>query len=178
VRGSLGRCALALGVAVAIGAGALTHGAVAAQPSPCDLALRLGSRFQGPAHQFHVDVIVENAATAYTAPSCRVFGWPEVELIGPVDPVFGSIYELPPQSGASTPVMLKVGKSAHAVLTWLASPPASSSRWTPGYIRVVVRTNRGQSLPMALPWPFGTVLRQDGATHPGTYVGPMARGAG
>jgi hypothetical protein len=63
------------------------------------------------------------------------------------------------------------------MLTWLSSQAGSGTRWTPGYIRVVVHTDRGASLPMALPWPFGTVLRQDSSTHPGTYVGPVSRGA-
>jgi hypothetical protein len=122
VRGSLRRCVLVLGLVgaiSAIGAGALARGAVAAISSPCDLALKLGSRSHGPPHQFHVDVVVVNAAPAATAPPCRVSGWPRVELIGPVYLVFGSIYELPPQSGNSTAVTLKVGHTVHAVLTWL-----------------------------------------------------------
>lgn len=28
-----------------------------------------------------------------------------------------------------------------------------------------------------LPWPGGAVLRQDGATRPGTFVGPVGEGA-
>jgi hypothetical protein len=183
VRGSVRRWSLVLvlvlvlaGAIGAISVPVLATSAVAAISSPCDLALKPGSRFQGPPHQFHVDLVVVNAAPAFTAPACRVSGWPEVELIGPAYPVFGSIYELPRQSGTSTTVTLKVGQSAHAVLTWLPSQPGSGPRWTRGYIRVVVHTDRGQSLPMALPWPLGTVLRQDGSTHPGTYVGPLTRG--
>lgn len=67
-------------------------------------------------------------------------------------------------------------QSAHAVLTWLPWRPGNADRWTPGYMRVVVRTNRGESIPVALPWRFGAVLRQDGATHPGTYVCPVVPG--
>jgi hypothetical protein len=29
---------------------------------------------------------------------------------------------------------------------------------------------------LALPWRYGSVLRQDAATHPGTYIGPIRRG--
>jgi len=75
-------------------------------------------------------------------------------------------------------VTLRPRQSAHTVLTWLPWEPGDPDRWTPGYVRVVVRTNRGDSIPVALPWRFGTVLRQDGATHPGTYVGPITPGPG
>ena len=93
-------------------------------------------------------------------------GFPDVELIGPNDPTFGSIYFVPDQAGRSESLALRPGQRAHAVLTWLPGP------WKPGYIRVVV----GRSIPTALPWRFGGVLRQDAATHPGTYVGPVRAG--
>jgi hypothetical protein len=143
---------------------------ISASPSsPCDLTLKFGGRSQGPSGQFHINLVFVNNTD--DAP-CRLTGFPEVELIGPVYPIFGSIYELPDQAGRSQAVMLRPGQSAHALLTWL---PASSGnrRWVPGYIRVVVPTNRGPSLPMALPWRYGSVLRQDAATHPGTYIGPI-----
>lgn len=146
---------------------------VNASPSnPCLLTLKFGARSQGPSGQFHLNLVFVN--NGEDTP-CRLKGFPEVELIGPLYPMFGSIYELPDYAGQSQSVTLRPGESAHARLTWF---PASSGdrRWVPGYIRVVVPTNRGPSFAMALPWPFGSVARQDAASHPGTYIGPIRRG--
>jgi hypothetical protein len=147
----------------------------AAGPIPCDLKLKYGSRSEGPPGQFHLKLVVVNNDTV-TNTACRLSGFPDVELIGPVYPTFGSIYVLPEQAGRSTSVTLRAGQSAHAVLTWLPSS-SRGGRWVPGYVRVVVRTGRGPSFAMALPWRYGSVLRQDAATHPGTYVGPIRPGA-
>jgi len=141
---------------------------------PCDLRLRFGSHSEQPVGQFRVSLVFVNGR--YEAP-CRVSGFPDVELIGPVYRTHGSIYGLPDQVGRSRSAVLQPGQSAHAVLTWLR-PSRRADRWVPGYIRAVVPTNRGPSLPMALPWHFGAVLRQDAATHPGTYVGPLRPGTG
>ena len=158
-----------IGVAMTVGC---LVGSTRASTSPCDLALKFGSRSGSPSSQLHVNLVVAN--TPYETP-CRVSGFPDVELIGPVYPTFGSIYVMPDQAGQSQTIVLRSGQSAHAVLTWL--PPSSRrDRWVPGYIRVVVATTRGPSFAMALPWRFGAVLRQDGATHPGTYIGPLRRG--
>ncbi len=133
-----------------------------ATPIPCNLTLKLGAR-SASSGQFHANLVLANRFT-----TCRLHGFPNVELIGPVDPTFGSIYVLPRQAGDSRRVTLRPGQRAHAVLTWL-----KGGRWTPGYVRVVVPTSSGASVPMAVPWRFGPVLRQDAATHPGTYVGPI-----
>jgi len=145
----------------------------AGTPNACDLAMKLGIRSQGPSGQFHVNLVFTN--TPYEKP-CRISGFPDVELIGPVNPAFGSIYVLPDQAGHSQSTVLRSGQSAHAVLTWLPSS-TRSDRWVPAYIRVVVPTSSGPSFAIALPWRFGAVLRQDAATHPGTYIGPLRPGA-
>ncbi len=139
---------------------------------PCDLTLKFGARSEALGH---VSLAVVNSDNV-TRTACRVSGFPDVELIGPVDPMFGSIYFVPDQAGRSESVTLRPGQRAHAVLTWLHAS-SRSDPWVPGYVRVVVRTNRGLSFAMALPWRFGSVLRQDAATHPGTYIGPIRRGA-
>jgi hypothetical protein len=113
-----------------------------------------------------------------TNTACRISGYPDVELIGPTYPSFGTIYSLPQSAGRTASVAVRFGQSAHSVLTWLPSDSGLKDRWVPGYVRVVVHTNRGPSFAMALPWRYGSVLRQDGATHPGTYVGAILRGKG
>jgi Protein of unknown function (DUF4232) len=144
-------------------------------PVPCDLKLKFGARSEGPPQQFHVNLEVVNVDNSI----CRVSGYPDVELIGPDYPIWGTIYSLPQSTTLpAESVSLRLGQSIHAVITWLPSSfPRGRYRWVPGYVRVVVRTNRGLSFAMALPWVYGSVERQDGATHPGTYVGPIRRGA-
>jgi hypothetical protein len=146
----------------------------AGEPIPCALRLRFGSRSEAPPGQLHINLVIVNSDFI----ACRISGWPDVELIGPTHPIFGTIYTLRDQSGSAENVRLGPGGRAHAVLTWLPSSLAVTRRWTPDYLRVVVRTNRGQSFPMAVPWRYGSVERQDGATHPGTYIGPINPGTG
>ena len=166
---------LQLGAVLLLAACSGTASATTSQTSACILTLRIGARSESPPGQFHADLIFENKKIWNT--SCRLSGFPDVELIGPVAPVYGSLYELPDQSGRSESVTLRPGSSAHALLTWLPSSSVRGS-WTPGYVRVTVPTGSGTSDPMALPWRFGSVLRQDAATHPGSYIGPIRPGAG
>ena len=161
-------------MACALLGGSLSSSTRAGTPLPCDLTLRFGSRSGRPPGQFHVNLVFTNSR--YDTP-CRVLGFPDVELIGPAVRVYGSIFSLDDQAGSSQSTLLRLGQSAHALLT-LLPPSLPSDRWVPSYIRVVVRTSRGPSLPMALPWNLGPILRQDAATHPGTYVGPLRGGTG
>ena len=154
---------------------AVPNSGVTSGPIPCDLNLRFGSRSESPPGQFHINLVVVNADDTNTI--CRVSGYPNVELIGPAYPTFGTIYSLPQSYGHTESVTLRDGESAHAVLTWLPSSLDLRTQWVPAYVRVVVPTNAGPSFAMALPWRYGSVERQDGATHPGTYVGPIGRGA-
>jgi Domain of unknown function (DUF4232) len=137
------------------------------------LAVHFGRRFQSPPGQFHANLVFTNDDTIFRQ-ACRITGSPDVELIGPPDPMFGAISFVPTARGTPATITLRPGQDAHAVLTWLPWEPGNANRWAPSYARIVVRTNHGQSIPVALPWRFGTVLRQDGATHSGTFVGPIA----
>jgi hypothetical protein len=159
--------------ACAVTVGSATSPGSAGRSNPCDLTLAFGRRWQSPPGQLHVDLVFVH--DRYDAP-CRVAGFPDVELIGPVLGDLGALYPLPDRAGRAGSITLRAHQRAHAVLTWL---PASlrSDRWVPGYIRVAVPTSREQSFAMALPWRFGSVLRQDAATHPGTFVGPIRPGA-
>lgn len=173
MRGRILVCVVLLSFAGILGASGEPHAANAGQASRCALSLELGRRSGTSPGQFHLDLVFVNRGDA----GCRLAGWPDVELIGPDDPTFGSIYVLPRQSGRREAVTLPAGESAHATLTWL--PPSDHlRRWVPGYLRVVVPTASGPSVPMAVAWGRGAVLRQDRATYPGTYIGPIQRGAG
>jgi hypothetical protein len=156
------RAAALVGALIALAVPAGATGAPA-----CTLALRAGTASQRPPGQLHLHLVV-----VATGGSCRVSGFPRVELVGPDDATFGPIYELPRQLARPQSLRLGRGQRAHAVLTWLRD-----GRWTPDYALVIVETDSGPSPPLTLPGRGGPVLRQDAATHPGSYVGPLRPGA-
>ncbi|MER5669721.1 DUF4232 domain-containing protein [Pseudonocardia alni] len=100
---------------------------------------------------------------------CRMTGFGGVDLRGPDDPQWGPSYSLPRAGEQPTPVVVKPGGTAHTVITWL---PGDS--WTPTDIVV---TAPDETTSTTLKWDQGPVLRQDGATHPGTYIHPVAPGS-
>jgi hypothetical protein len=177
VRSTLRRLTAALGLVVALGCGVAVSSADVRVQQPCPLTAHFASHSGKPPDQQHVNVVLVDDDTTLRQ-QCRILGFPDVELIGSPERTSGAIYYLPRTDQASTAVTLRPGQSAHVVVTWLPWGPGNSGRWTPGYLRIVLRTSRGESVPIALPWRFGTVLRQDGATHPGTYVGPVMPGPG
>lgn len=104
-----------------------------------------------------------------TSPSsCLVQGYPGVDLAGPDDPTFGPTYSLPRQDAGFAPVEVAPGAAVSSELTYLADGPDG---WTPN---TIVVTPPDTTTQVQVPWPqAGSVARQDGATHPGTYIGPL-----
>ncbi|MBF6176364.1 DUF4232 domain-containing protein [Nocardia blacklockiae] len=106
--------------------------------------------------------------TNKSAQSCVVQGFPSAELVGPEDPAFGPTYQLPRQEAGFAPVLVEPGAAARSELTYLAGGPDG---WVPA---TLVVTPPDTTTPMRAPWPAGlSVQRQDAATHPGTFVGPL-----
>ena len=118
----------------------------------------------GDATQIHFDVIFTNTSSEV----CELQGYPGVDLIGPDDPMWGPDYQLPQQAGDPQPVALAPGTSAVSRLTFLADPEG----WVPNTIAVTLPDTPGR---LETPWIAGGVplARQDGASHPGTYIGPF-----
>ncbi len=118
----------------------------------------------GDLAQMHFAVILTNTSSQY----CTLQGYPGVDLVGPDDPGNGPTYSLPRQSGNPQPLTLAPGASASSRLTFLPTPDG----WVP---RTIVVTPPDATAQLKTPWiPGGiAVLRQDGATHPGTYIGPL-----
>jgi hypothetical protein len=110
--------------------------------------------------QMHFAVILTNISPQ----SCTLQGYPGVDLVGPDGPT----YNLPRQSGDPQPLTLAPGMSASSRLTFLPTP----NGWVPA---TIVVTPPDSTTQLQAPWiPGGiAVLRQDGATHPGTYIGPL-----
>jgi hypothetical protein len=159
-------------------AASTTH-AAAVTPAPTSVPARLArctldqlraslGATTGEAGQRHTTVVWTNTSTS----GCLMEGFGGVDLQGPEDPM-GPTYSLPRSSAAPESFTLAPGHAAHTTITWL--PPQDGPGWTP---TTIVVTPPDETRSARLEWPGGAVLRQDGATHPGTYVGPVSPGTG
>jgi hypothetical protein len=155
---------------------ATTHGpaatptaSVPARTGRCTLDQLTASlgRTTGEAGQRHTTVVWTNTSTS----DCVLDGFGGVDLQGPDDPM-GSTYSLPRSSATPQSFTLAPGHAAHTTITWL--PPQDGPGWTPTTMLV---TPPNETRSARLDWPGGAVLRQNGATHPGTYIGPVSPGA-
>ncbi|WP_445170375.1 DUF4232 domain-containing protein [Mycolicibacterium sp. Dal123E01] len=118
----------------------------------------------GDQSQIHFNIILTNTSPQ----ACMLQGYPGVDLIGPDNPMWGPDYQLPQQAGDPQPIILAPGTVAISRLTFLADPHG----WVPATIAVTLPSSPGR---LETPWLVGGVplARQDGATHPGTYIGPL-----
>jgi hypothetical protein len=156
-------CAASLAVASALVTPTTLNSTAAAAPlcRTDSLSLSTGPYgAPGDNTQMHFAVILTNISRQ----SCTLQGYPGVDLVGPDGPT----YSLPRQSGDPRPFTLAPGASASSRLTFLPTP----NGWVP---RTIVVTPPDGTTQLETPWiPGGiAVLRQDGATHPGTYIGPL-----
>jgi hypothetical protein len=151
-----------------------TTAAEVARCVAADLAARLGARAGDPGSgQLTVPIVYTNTSKK----PCRIWGVPGVDLHGPADPN-GPVYSLPRPGAdqAQQRFTLVPGASATATITYLTDTPGSvgsfgSTGWVPAQ---VVTTPPGDTSSLTMPWTTGdTVLRQDSATRPGTFVGPL-----
>lgn len=62
------------------------------------------------------------------------------------------------------------GPDVQFAITFIAWTKGSGEEFKPTGLVV---TPPDETTSVTLRWPWGSVLRQDGATHPGTYVGPV-----
>jgi hypothetical protein len=96
-----------------------------------------------------------------------MYGFPGVDLVNS-----GEQWSL--RRAGTTPhtVTVASGASAHFTITYLVWHSGDSAAFKP---TTVVITAPNQRTSYDLPWRFGPVLRQDGATHPGTFVDPVRK---
>jgi len=135
---------------------------------PTDLSLTLD--VQGSAEGRYAVLIFTNSGQQ----ACRLKGFPGVDLVGPNDPTFGPRYELPRKVATTPTVNLAPGGSAHAIIQFLVAS-AGTGHWTPTKVLVTPPDTTTQ---LTAPWPHEVVLqREDAATHPVTFVGPVLPGA-
>lgn len=116
--------------------------------------------------QNHLELVLTNI----TQQSCSLQGYPGVDLVGPDVPTLGPVFSLSRQSGDPQPFTLEPGASATSILT-IGAPSLPEDFWYPTSL---VMTPPDDTSQLEIPWiPYTPVLRQDGATSPATYIGPL-----
>ncbi|WP_329177574.1 DUF4232 domain-containing protein [Streptomyces sp. NBC_01477] len=110
--------------------------------------------------QQHLEVVMTNSSGA----TCTVKGFPGVDLKA------ADTWSLVRSSTSASTVTLKPGANASFVITYLPWEAGSGVEFK---AKSLVITPPNETTSATLNWPGGNVLRQDGATHPGTYVGPV-----
>jgi hypothetical protein len=101
--------------------------------------------------------------------SCTMTGFGGVDLVGSTD----DRYSLPRQERSTATVRLAPGERAHSTITYL---PGTAAQGAYAATRLWA-TPPDETHSVVLDWPGGPVLRQDGATRPGSYLGPVEAGA-
>ncbi|WP_020663335.1 DUF4232 domain-containing protein [Amycolatopsis benzoatilytica] len=105
------------------------------------------------------------------AKPCDLHGTPGVDLHGPEHPTYGPVDSLLRRETGTPHNILAPGRTGTALITVLQSspnPPAESPAWTAQSLETIPP---GQTKALKATWPSDlAITRQDGATHPGTWV--------
>ncbi|AXB43362.1 DUF4232 domain-containing protein [Amycolatopsis albispora] len=129
-----------------------------------DLTVSLGTPEQAgeSTGQYEVPLVYTNIS----GQDCGLHGVPGVDLLGPDHPM-GPVYHLPRIDNGAPVNVVTPGHTATAGITVL-TPSTPDDAWTPTHLETIPP---GQTTPFQLDWPSDLpVLRQDGATHPGSWV--------
>jgi uncharacterized protein DUF4232 len=162
--GGAAASAPAPGPAPAGGSGGGVAAASAATPrcTTADLAVSPGKPVEKSPGQFDVPLTYRNTSDH----TCGLHGVPGVDLVGPDGPM-GPVYHLPRVDNGVKYNEVTPGTTASATVTVL-TPAEGGASWTPAKL---VTIPPGQTQPLTADWPADLpVLRQDAATHPGSYV--------
>ncbi|MER7182010.1 DUF4232 domain-containing protein [Streptomyces hyaluromycini] len=110
----------------------------------------------------------KHAVVAFTnksGHSCTMYGFPGVDLVNS-----GQKWSLPRTNATPKRVTLANGASTNFAITFLVPAQGDSTDFTP---TTAVITAPNQRTSFDLPWHGGAVVLQDGATHPGSFIGPV-----
>jgi hypothetical protein len=113
-------------------------------------------------------VQLENA----TSTPCTMDGFAGVDLVGTASGKSNYSWPLDRDSEKYSKITLEVGESAYFGITYL---PWASGDGTKFSVAKIVMTPPNTTASFTLPWDV-SVLLQDAATHPGTYLTPIALG--
>ncbi|MFD9794294.1 DUF4232 domain-containing protein [Streptomyces sp. NPDC059070] len=147
------------GTAAATGAGTASGGRC--RTADLGFATVPTSRAKNPNIQYALTVTLTNRAAA----SCVLDGYPGVDLVGPLT------WSLVRQTAVQPhKVILRPKATTTFNIFYLPYVQGSGQEFRP--TRIVV-TPPGETHSHTLRWPVGSILLQDAATHPGTYVSPV-----
>ncbi len=109
--------------------------------------------------------------TNHSSTSCSVYGYPGTQLRSATGTTWDLVRSplVPP-----TTIVLAPGAAAHARLTYLPGDSADNLVFTPTTVVVIPPDQRTSR---TVPWTGGPIVKQDEATHPGTYISALAPGA-
>ncbi|MFE2066003.1 DUF4232 domain-containing protein [Streptomyces sp. NPDC059467] len=145
--------------------GSSSGGSAAGTSVPSCQASQLGYSWADPGsgtgQQKHAVV----AFTNKSGHSCTMYGFPGVDLVNS-----GQKWSLQRTNATPKRVTLANGASTNFAITFLVPAQGDSTTFTP---TTVVVTAPNQRTSFDLSWHGGAVLLQDGATHPGTFIGPV-----
>ena len=141
--------------------------ASAAKCQPGDLSLAFGAK--SGTTQVVLAVDLTNKGTA----ACTMRGFPGVDLIGATSSQQDYRWSLARQSVSYSKVTLQPGQAAHFNLTYLPAAMGSGDNIT---VAKIVITPPNDLTQAQVTWNEPVIL-QDGATSPGTYIGPITAGA-
>ncbi|MYW97162.1 DUF4232 domain-containing protein [Amycolatopsis rubida] len=131
-----------------------------------DLSVSLGTA-KPAGSQLELPLTFKNTSSH----TCDLHGTPGVDLHGPDHPVYGPVDSLLRRETGPAHNVLAPGRTATAKITVLPSdpnPPAESPAWTAESLATIPP---GQTKALKAAWPSNiAITRQDGATHPGTWV--------
>lgn len=135
-----------------------------------DLSLSVGTpkKHDDSSGQVDVPLTFKNISSH----TCALYGLPAVSLLGPDDPN-GPTYQLTGTDNGVQHNDVEPGMTATAAVTILEPGDGSvgslgSKSWTPTKVQA---TPPGQSQALTAAWPTSVpVLRQDSATHPGSFA--------
>ncbi len=156
-------------VSVVIGAGSPSTSTTAPRCATTALDVALGAIQQTINTQYQVPIVFTNASTQ----PCSLLGFPGTE--------FGAAGALPVDlvrtSAKPARVNLVPGGQAHAVLTFLTGPDPTCDAGGPWIPSTLTVTPPDNTTSVQIPWPGGSVDDcQTGATHPGSFIGPVIAG--
>ncbi len=118
----------------------------------------------GSPRQQEAEVVLRNAG----ARPCTLHGFPRADLVGG-----GRRWSLLRDTLSPGTVTLGPGGTARFTVTFLPWTPDGAVERNDFAPTALVITPPGGTASYDLPWHWGHVLLQDGAGHPGTYVGPV-----
>jgi hypothetical protein len=149
-----------------IGAGGPTaSSATAPRCTTASLDVALGAA----AAQSQVPIVFTNVSTQ----PCSLLGFPGTDF-GAAGALAVSLVRTPAKPAR---INLAPGDQAHAVLTYLAGPDPTCDAGGPWIPSTLTITPPDDTTSVQIPWPGGSVDDcQTGATHPGSYIGPVITG--